>query len=42
VLAITDDAVVLERGRVVHAASSAVLMAQPVLLDRFLAVGVER
>ena len=40
VLAVTDDAVVLERGRVVHAGSSAALRAHPALLDRYLAVGV--
>ena len=39
VLAITDDAVVLERGLVVHARSSAALLADPVALDRYLAVG---
>ena len=40
VLAITDDALVLERGRVVHAGSSAALLANPAALDRYLAVGV--
>jgi branched-chain amino acid transport system ATP-binding protein len=40
VLAITDDALVLERGRVVHAGSSAALLADPDALDRHLAVGV--
>jgi branched-chain amino acid transport system ATP-binding protein len=40
VLAITDDALVLERGRVVHAGSSAALLANPDALDRYLAVGV--
>ena len=40
VLAITDEAIVLERGRVVHAATSAALLAHPALLDRYLAVGV--
>jgi branched-chain amino acid transport system ATP-binding protein len=40
VLAVTDDAVVLERGRVVHSGSSAALRAHPALLDRYLAVGV--
>jgi len=39
VLAITDDAVVLERGLVVHAGSSAALLADPAALDRYLAVG---
>jgi branched-chain amino acid transport system ATP-binding protein len=40
ILAITDDAVVLERGRVVHAGDSATLLANPDVLDRYLAVGV--
>ena len=40
VLAITDDALVLERGRIVHAGSSAALLANPAALDRYLAVGV--
>jgi branched-chain amino acid transport system ATP-binding protein len=42
VLAITDDALVLERGRVVHTGSSAALLANPAALDRYLAVGVGR
>ena len=40
VLAITDEAIVLERGRVVHGGTSAALLAHPALLDRYLAVGV--
>ena len=40
VLAITDEALVLERGRVVHAGTSAALLAHPALLDRYLAVGM--
>jgi branched-chain amino acid transport system ATP-binding protein len=40
ILAITDDVVVLERGRVVHAGDSATLLASPDVLDRHLAVGV--
>jgi branched-chain amino acid transport system ATP-binding protein len=40
VLAITDEALVLERGRVVHVGTSAALLAHPALLDRYLAVGV--
>jgi len=39
VLAMTDDAVVLERGRVVHSGGSAALLANPGALDRYLAVG---
>jgi branched-chain amino acid transport system ATP-binding protein len=39
ILPITDDAIVLERGTVVHAGSSASLLADRGTLDRFLAVG---
>ena len=39
ILGITDDALILERGRVVHAAPSAQLLADAATLDRFLAVG---
>ena len=39
ILAITDDALVLERGTVVYAGSSAALLADTVTLDRYLAVG---
>jgi branched-chain amino acid transport system ATP-binding protein len=39
VLAITDDAVILERGSVVHAAESAQLATDTATLDRYLAVG---
>ena len=39
ILGITDDALILERGRVVHAAPSAQLVADAATLDRFLAVG---
>jgi branched-chain amino acid transport system ATP-binding protein len=39
ILPITDQAIVLERGRVVHAAGSQSLLAQPEVLDRHLAVG---
>jgi len=39
ILPITDDAIVLERGTVVHAAPSASLLADRATLDRFLAVG---
>jgi branched-chain amino acid transport system ATP-binding protein len=39
ILGITDDALILERGRVVHAAPSAELLADAATLDRFLAVG---
>ena len=38
VLAISDEAVVLDHGRVVHASSAPVLRAQPELLDRLLGV----
>ena len=39
VLAMTDDAVILERGSVVHAAESARLATDTATLDRYLAVG---
>ncbi len=39
ILPITDDAIILERGTVVHAAPSAALLADPALLDRHLGVG---
>src|SRR5688572_21649719 len=39
ILGITDNALILERGRVVHAAPSAQLLADAATLDRFLAVG---
>ena len=39
VLAITDDAVILERGAVVHACPSAALASDTPTLDRYLAVG---
>ena len=39
VLSMTDDALVLERGRVVHAASSGALLDDAATLDRYLAVG---
>jgi branched-chain amino acid transport system ATP-binding protein len=40
ILPITNQAVVLERGTVVHAAPSEVLLGQPDVLDRYLGVGV--
>jgi len=39
ILGITDDALILERGRIVHAAPSAQLLGDAATLDRFLAVG---
>jgi branched-chain amino acid transport system ATP-binding protein len=39
ILPITDDALVLERGRIAHAAPSAALLADSVTLDRYLGVG---
>lgn len=38
ILAISDQAVVLDRGTVVHASGAAELLAQPALLDRLLGV----
>jgi branched-chain amino acid transport system ATP-binding protein len=39
ILAITDDALILERGTVVHSAPASVLRADTATLDRYLAVG---
>jgi branched-chain amino acid transport system ATP-binding protein len=39
ILPITDDAIVLERGRVVHRDRSAALLADDAALERLLAVG---
>jgi len=39
ILPITDDAIVLERGRVVHRQRSAALLADAAVLDRLLAIG---
>ena len=41
ILPITDNAVVLERGRIVLSAPSATLLADPSQLERYLAVGSE-
>jgi len=38
ILGVTDEAVILERGRVVHAGSSADLRADPAVLERYLGV----
>jgi branched-chain amino acid transport system ATP-binding protein len=38
ILGVTDEAVILEGGRIVHAAPSAALRADPAVLDRFLGV----
>jgi branched-chain amino acid transport system ATP-binding protein len=38
ILPITDEAIVLERGTVAHAAASKALLAQPHVLDRYLGV----
>ena len=39
VLGITDDALILERGRVAHVATSAKLLDDPETLERYLSVG---
>ena len=39
ILGVTHDAVILERGRVAHVASSRALLEDPETLDRFLSVG---
>jgi branched-chain amino acid transport system ATP-binding protein len=38
ILPITDRALILERGRVVHQSTSAALLADPMPLERFLGV----
>jgi branched-chain amino acid transport system ATP-binding protein len=38
ILAITDNAIVLERGAIAHAATSKALLADPATLDRYLTV----
>jgi branched-chain amino acid transport system ATP-binding protein len=38
ILKMTDDAIIIERGRVVHAAPSATLLADPAALQRYLGV----
>ena len=42
ILAVTDDAVILERGRIVHAARSGELARDAAALERFLGVGEKR
>jgi branched-chain amino acid transport system ATP-binding protein len=39
ILGMTDDALILERGRVAHASASRALLDDPATLDRYLAVG---
>ena len=39
ILGTTDDALILERGRIAHRAASADLLADPAMLERYLAVG---
>jgi branched-chain amino acid transport system ATP-binding protein len=41
ILSLADDAIILERGRIVHASNSAVLLAEPQILERYLGLGVE-
>jgi len=38
ILGVTDEAVILERGRVVHAGASAALRADAAVLERYLGV----
>jgi branched-chain amino acid transport system ATP-binding protein len=38
ILPITQHALILERGRIVHQSASAALLADPALLDRFMGV----
>ena len=39
ILGMTHDALILERGRVAHVASSRALLEDPQTLDRYLSVG---
>ena len=39
ILALTDDAIILERGRIVHQSESATLLTQPDILDQYLGIG---
>jgi branched-chain amino acid transport system ATP-binding protein len=41
ILSLANDAIILERGRIVHASTSAVLLAEPQMLERYLGLGVE-
>ena len=40
ILTLTDDAIILERGRIVHASPSAELLADPTILERTLGLAV--
>lgn len=39
-LAMTDDAVIIERGRIAHSAKAAELMADQATLDRFIGLNL--
>jgi branched-chain amino acid transport system ATP-binding protein len=41
ILGLTDDAVILERGRIVHSSDSQTLLKEPEHLERYLGVGIE-
>jgi branched-chain amino acid transport system ATP-binding protein len=41
ILGLTDDAVILERGRIVHSSDSQTLLNEPEHLERYLGVGIE-
>jgi branched-chain amino acid transport system ATP-binding protein len=41
ILGLTDDAIILERGRIVHSSDSQTLLKEPEHLERFLGVGIE-
>jgi branched-chain amino acid transport system ATP-binding protein len=41
ILGLTDDAIILERGRIVHSSDSQTLLNEPEHLERFLGVGIE-
>ncbi len=41
ILGLTDDAVILERGRIVHSSDSQTLLKEPEHLERYLGIGIE-
>jgi branched-chain amino acid transport system ATP-binding protein len=41
ILGLTDDAIILERGRIVHSSDSQTLLKEPEHLERYLGIGIE-
>jgi branched-chain amino acid transport system ATP-binding protein len=41
ILGLTDDAVILERGRIVHSSASQTLLREPEYLERYLGIGID-